>query len=148
MTLTDAGPLVALIDADEADHELCRAVLAQLELPLVTTWPSFTEAMYLLARAGGSAGREALWRLVLTGRLQVLGLSRSAVERSAELMAKYADLSMDLADATLVATAEERGTRLVFTLDSDFQVYRLHGRERFDVVPGPRWPPRAAAPRP
>lgn len=138
MTLIDAGPLVALIDADEDDHLLCRAVLGQIELPLVTTWPAFTEAMYLLERAGGSVGREALWRLVLTDRLDVLDLSRSTVERSAQLMAKYADLPMDLADATLVAAAEERSARRIFTLDSDFQIYRLHGRERFDVVPTPR----------
>ena len=138
MTLTDAGPLVALIDAEEADHEVCRAALGQLELPLTTTWPAFTEAMYLLSRAGGAAGREALWRLVLTDRLGILDLPRAAVERSAELMATYADLPMDLADATLVAVAEERGTRRVFTLDSDFHVYRLHGRQRFEVVPGAR----------
>lgn len=56
MTLTDAGPLVALIDADEEDHELCRTVLAQLELPLVTTWPAFIEAMYLLAAAQAQPG--------------------------------------------------------------------------------------------
>lgn len=136
MILTDAGPLVALIDADESDHQLCRAVLGQLQLPMATTWPAFTEAMYLLSRAGGSAGREALWRLVLTGRLDVLDLSQLAVERSAELMSTYSDLPMDLADATLVAFAEERGHRRVFTLDSDFQVYRLHGRQRFEVVPG------------
>lgn len=135
MTLTDAGPLVALIDADEADHALCRMALGQLELPLVTTWPPFTEAMYLLARAGGSPAREALWRLVLSDRLQLLDLSPSAVERSATLMAKYADLPMDLADATLVAIAEERGLRRVFTLEGDFQVYRLHGRQRFELVP-------------
>lgn len=136
MTLTDAGPLVALIDADEADHELCRSVLAQLPLPLSTTWPAFTEAMYLLSRAGGSAGREALWALVLTDRLQLVDLSRSAIERSAVLMGKYADLPMDLADATLVALAEERGDRRVFTLDRDFRIYRRYGRQHFDIVPG------------
>jgi predicted nucleic acid-binding protein len=139
VTLTDAGPLVALIDADEPDHELCRTVLGQLQLPMATTWPAFTEAMYLLSRAGGPAGREALWTLVLTDRLDVVDLSRSAVERSAHLMTTYADLPMDLADATLVALAEERGDRRVFTLDSDFQIYRLHGRQRFEVVPG--WRP-------
>jgi uncharacterized protein len=138
VTLTDAGPLIALIDADEADHDICRSALGQLELPLATTWPAFTEAMYLLSRAGGPTARDALWSLVLTDRLHVVELSRSAVERSAKLMAKYADLPMDLADATLVAVAEERGTRRVFTLDSDFQVYRLHGRQRFDVVPAAR----------
>ncbi len=145
MTLTDAGPLVALIDADEADHELCATALAHLELPLVTTWPAFTEAMYLLARGGGAVGQAALWRLVTTDRLLLIDLSQRAVERSAALMSTYGDLPMDLADATLVAVAEERGLRRVFTLDGDFHVYRLdgdfhvyrlHGRDAVDVIPG------------
>ena len=136
MTLTDAGPLVALIDADEPDHDVCRLALTGLALPLVTTWPAFTEAMYLLSRAGGPRGREALWRLVSSGRLVLADLSEAAVERSARLMAKYADLPMDLADATLVALAEERGQRRMFTLDSDFRVYRFNGRGRFEILPG------------
>lgn len=135
MTVTDAGPLVALIDADEPDHDACRYALSRLALPLVTTWPAFTEAMYLLSRAGGPRGREALWRLVSTGRLVLADLSEAAVERSERLMTTYADLPMDLADATLVALAEERGQRRVFTLDSDFTVYRLHGRHPFETVP-------------
>jgi predicted nucleic acid-binding protein len=101
----------------------------------VTTWPAFTEAMFLLGRAGGSAGHDRLWRLVLSRRLELVDLSRSAVQRGAELMAKYADLPMALADATLVALAEERGDPRVFTLDSHFRVYRLHGRRRFEIVP-------------
>ena len=137
MILTDAGPLVALIDADEADHELCRAVLAQVDPPLLTTWPAFTEAMYLLSRGGGSKGRAALWSLLLTERLQIVDLSTAVVARSAELMERYADLPMDLADATLVALAEARDLREVFSLDRDFQVYRLHGRRPFVVVPTP-----------
>ncbi len=136
MTLTDAGPLVALIDADEPDHEACRSALTGLALPLLTTWPAFTEALYLLSRAGGPRGREALWRLVSTGRLVLADLSEPAVQRSARLMAKYADLPMDLADATLVALAEERGQRRIFTLDSGFEVYRINGRGRFETVPG------------
>lgn len=135
MTLTDAGPLVALIDADEPDHELCVLVLHGLRLPLVTTWPAFTEAMYLLSRAGGRLGQQALWKLALSERLHIADLSRSGVERTAALMAKYADRPMDLADATLVALAEQRGDRRIFTLDADFQIYRIHGRFRFEIVP-------------
>lgn len=135
MTLTDAGPLVALIDADEPDHDVCRLVLPSLRLPMLTTWPAFTEAMYLLSRAGGWTGQEALWKLVLSGRLDVSDLSRSAVERSSQLMAKYADLPMDLADATLMALAEERGERRIFTLDTDFRIYRIHGRRHFEIIP-------------
>lgn len=147
MTLTDAGLSVALMDADEPDHEVCREALQALTLPLVTTWPAFTEAMYLLVRAGGARGREALWRLVLSGRLVVADLSDRGVRRSADLMATYADTPMDLADATLVALAEERGERRIFTLDSDFAVYRINGRQRFDVVPGRDRSPRGATGR-
>lgn len=37
MILTDAGPLVALIDADESDHQICVLSLQTLTLPLLTT---------------------------------------------------------------------------------------------------------------
>jgi hypothetical protein len=46
MTLCDAGPLIAIIDAAESDHQASLSALDQLVLPLVTTWPAFTEAMY------------------------------------------------------------------------------------------------------
>jgi predicted nucleic acid-binding protein len=135
VTLTDAGPLIAIIDADEPDHDACLVALDGLDLPLVTTWPAFTEAMYLLTRAGGCVGQRALWQLVQTDRLVITDLSTSAVDRSARLMDKYADTPMDLADATLVALAEETGQRKIFSLDSDFHVYRIRGRQRFEVVP-------------
>jgi len=135
VTLTDAGPLIAIIDADEPDHDSCMDALDQLTLPLITTWPAFTEAMYLLARAGGIRAQRALWRLVSTDRLVVADLSPSAVNRSARLMDQYADRPMDLADATLVALAEERGDRRILTLDADFQIYRFRGRQRFETIP-------------
>jgi predicted nucleic acid-binding protein len=134
LTLTDGGPLIAIIDADEPDHGACLAALDELDLPLVTTWPAFTEAMYLLAGVG-MVGQRALWQLVHTGRLVITDLSTSAIDRSARLMDKYADTPMDLADATLVALAEETRQRKIFSLDSDFHVYRIRGRQRFEVVP-------------
>lgn len=136
MTLTDAGPLIALIDADEPDHQRCREALDALRLPLLTTWPALTEAMYLLGRAAGWPGQHALWRLLLREDLIVAAPSPEASARAARLMETYADRPMDLADATLVALAEERDTNLVFTLDADFHVYRFKGRRRFEVVPG------------
>jgi predicted nucleic acid-binding protein len=135
VTLTDAGPLIAIIDADEPDHDRCVQALDEATLPLVTTWPAFTEAMYLLARARGIQAQRALWRLVQSDRLVIADLSASAVERSSRLMEKYADLPMDLADATLVALAEEEGHRTAFTLDSDFRVYRIRGRLPFRTLP-------------
>lgn len=135
MTLTDAGPLIALIDADEPDHERCVEALDQLRLPLLTTWPAFTEAMYLLGRTSGWKGQKALWRLVLREDVVIAASSAAANARAAHLMETYADRPMDLADATLVALAEERETNSIFTLDGDFRIYRLKGRRHFDVIP-------------
>jgi predicted nucleic acid-binding protein len=71
LTLTDAGPLIALIHADEADHIACMEALDEVSLPLVTTWPAFTEAMYLLVRAGGIQGQRGYLHLVRPDRLLV-----------------------------------------------------------------------------
>ena len=51
-------------------------------------------------------------------------------------MDQYPDRPMDLADATLVALAQEQGNRRIFTLDANFQMYRFRGRQRFEMVPG------------
>jgi len=56
-------------------------------------------------------------------------------QRIRSLMEKYRDVPMDLADASLVALAQTRGIRRIFTLDSDFYVYRLNGRDSFEVIP-------------
>ena len=135
MTLVDAGPLIALIDAGDPDHELCVTTLRAVQLPLVTTWPAFTEAMYLVGRAGGWPGQNALWRLALNGDLEIAEQPAESVGRMAKLMERYADRPMDLADAALVALAEERDTKRIFTLDADFSIYRLHGRARFELLP-------------
>ena len=42
---------------------------------------------------------------------------------------------MDLADASLVATAEMLHQRQIFTLDGDFYIYRFWDNSSFDVIP-------------
>jgi predicted nucleic acid-binding protein len=134
--LTDAGPLVALIDRGEPDHDACVACLANLTGPLLTTWPAFTEAMYLLEEAGGWRGQEALWSLIEQGELGIASQGPEHYRRMRALMQKYQDRPMDLADASLVCLAEQRGLRDIFTLDrQDFRIYRLHGRQAFRIWP-------------
>jgi predicted nucleic acid-binding protein len=133
--LTDAGPLVAIIDRDDADHAACAEALTGLRGPMVTSWPALTEAVYLLGSRAGWKGQEALLRLVGRGDVTVAELKREDVSRCRDLMGKYRSLPMDFADATLVVLAEKLKTRRVFTLDSDFRVYRIGGRRAFEVVP-------------
>ena len=134
-TLTDTGPLVALINLGDEHHNGCMKAAADLPSPLLTTWPCFTEAMYLLGSRTGWQGQEALWRLVSDGIVQIHAPTNAEEERMKALMEQYKDLPMDLADASLVATAETERLRRVFTLDSDFRVYRANDREPFEIVP-------------
>jgi predicted nucleic acid-binding protein len=133
--LTDAGPLVALIDEGEPDHARCHAARMIFSLPMMTTWPAFTEAMYLLGRAGGRTAQATLWAMHERGMLHIAELSEAAVGRMRALTEQYRDLPMDVADASLVALAEERGLTRIFTLDRDFRVYRLPRGRAFVVVP-------------
>jgi predicted nucleic acid-binding protein len=135
VTLVDAGPLIALIDRGEPDHQRCVEALSNLTAPMVTTWPALTEAMYLVGGAGGWKAQEALWKLLERGDLQLVPLDDALQKRSRALMNKYRDTPMDLADASLVAVAEALDVARVFTLDRDFQVYRWKGRRKFEVLP-------------
>jgi len=127
--------LIALIDADEAEHERCRAALSELVPPMLTTWPVMTECMYLLGARVGWSGQRRLWQIIEQDALQVADLSTSATARSRILMEKYREVPMDLADASLVALAEAEELKQVFTLDADFGVYRYRGRESFEIIP-------------
>jgi len=136
MTLTDAGALVALLDADDPYHTACVAAAQRLPAgPLLTTWVCFAEAMYLLGSVGGYRYQAALWSLRATGRVVLHDLTPAEADRMAVLMAQYQDTPMDLADASLVVVAESRTLRRVFTTDSDFYVYRLADGSALEVVP-------------
>jgi hypothetical protein len=123
MILADTGPLVALFDPQDDDHQATRGLLATLRAPLVTTVPVLTEAFHLLDPA--SRGSAALQELIASRGLGVWSLDSASLSRALELMVRYADHPMDLADASLVAAAEALRTTTVFTLDRhDFATYR------------------------
>ncbi len=135
MTLTDTGPIVAMIDINEARHETCRLTLPRLAKPMMTTREAWTEAMYLLGRELGYPEQQALWRLRSSGMLVVHSSSETEMDRMEFLMNKFRDAPMDLADASLVAAAETRGLRRIFTLDRHFYAYRLADGSALEVVP-------------
>ncbi len=134
MILVDAGPLVALIHADDRHHVPCREALKKMREPLGSVWPAITEAMYLLGFS--FAGQDALWRFLDTEAINILPLDSADLPRMRELMRKYRDLPMDLADAALVRVAERERTSRIFTIDRrDFELYRPKGARRFEIVP-------------
>ncbi|HAO19691.1 MAG TPA: PIN domain nuclease [Desulfobacteraceae bacterium] len=135
MILTDTGPLVALLDKDDSDHRVCVNIARRLPLvPMLTTWSCFTEAMYLIGEVGGYRYQAELWKLQINKRLVLHSLIQTEIQRMADLMKKYQDTPMDLADASLIAVAESLGLRRIFTLDSDFYIYRLSNGKALEII--------------
>jgi Predicted nucleic acid-binding protein, contains PIN domain len=134
LILVDAGPLVALIHADDRHHARCKAMLKRIREPLATVWPAVTEAMDLLGFS--SKAQEALWRLLEGETVRILPLETADLPRMRELMRKYRGLPMDLADAALVRVAEREKIGRILTIDRrDFELYRPRGIGQFTILP-------------
>jgi uncharacterized protein len=132
--LVDTGPLVALFDPSDRMRPRCEAALAALGTrKLVTSLAVLTEATYLLGFS--VQAQTALLSFVAAGAVDVLEFGAGELGEAAALMVRYAQLPMDLADASLVVLAGRLRTRWIFTLDRrDFSVYRV-GRRAFRLIP-------------
>lgn len=126
IVIADTGPLVAFLVRQAQHHRWACEVMASLRPPLLTCEPVLTEAAHLLRRHG--CDTDPLLALVERG---VLSISFSVEREMAplrHLIRRYCDQPMSLADACLVRLSELHEKPRVWTLDSDFQVYRRLGR--------------------
>ena len=114
-------------------------ILGTFDQPLATTLCVLTEAFHMLSP--GSIGVRNLMNFVADGGLKILEADGQDLRRMFELMVKYADAPMDLADASLVVMAEKLQVRRVFTIDRrDFTFYRIrlgHHHTDFEVIGPP-----------
>ena len=100
--------------------------------PAVTTEPVLTETAHLLRRFGKPA--HAILKALRSGMVEV-GFSIQAEHgKVLALMERYNDLPMSLADASLVRLSELHRECTIFTLDSDFQIYRRHGNKTIPLL--------------
>lgn len=135
MTPVDAGPLFALFNARDKHHAACTLAVQRLPTPFVTTWPCLTEAMYFLGKSLGHTAQDDLWDMVSRGLIVLHDLSETERSRMRTLMAKYNNVPMDLADASLVVMCETLNARQIFTVDGDFYIYRLADGRALHIVP-------------
>jgi predicted nucleic acid-binding protein len=134
--LTDSGPLVALLDRRDPHHTRCHdAARGFPRGGMLTTLPCLTEAMYMLGQVGGHRSQSLLWTLRSRGDLVLHAMTDAEIDRAEILMEKFRDSPMDFGDASLVAVAEARGMRQVFTLDRHFWGYRLADGSALEPVP-------------
>lgn len=132
MIITDTGFWLALADDRDKYHQAANKALQTYSEPLITTWPVMTEACYLLLVRKGVQAQVKFIENYRQDLFQVFELPKDKSGRLAQLMQKYADLPMDLADASLVILAEHLGEGRIFSVDQrDFNTYRWNNTKPF-----------------
>lgn len=132
MIIADTGFFVALANRDDRDHGPATRALGALREGLVTTWPVLTETSHLLAARLGTEALLAFVASARAGAFTIFDLTPAHWPRIEALMRQYADLPMDLADASLVVLAEAQGDGRILSTDRrDFRTYRWKQRKPF-----------------
>jgi predicted nucleic acid-binding protein len=130
--IADTGFWLAVANRRDHYHRSATMALRALREPLVTTWPVMTETCHLLMARLGVDAELAFMRSAQTNAFQIFSLTEIHLERMSALMEQYRQLPMDLADASLVALAEELGSgRILSTDQRDFGVYRWKNHKPF-----------------
>lgn len=128
--LVDAGPLIALFDRDDRFHGAVTSFLREYRGELVTSWSVVTETSHMLDFDVRVQVDFLLW--ISRGGLRLVDLGEKHLEGMIELTEKYSDRPMNLADATLVALADDLGVTEIITIDNDYYIYRTNKGRPFD----------------
>ena len=132
MIIADTGFWLALFDGKDQFHDAARQALLSVREGLVTTWPVLTETCYLLQRQVGQAQAATFIERQTLGTFSLFALETHHLPRLTALMRQYANLPMDLADASLVVLAEHLGHgRILSTDQRDFDIYRWKNHHPF-----------------
>jgi len=110
LAIVDTGPIVAFFDRAERYHHWAVEHIEQLQAPLLVCEP------------------------VLDGEFSIAFRVDDHIRPLRDMMRKYRDVPMSLADACLVRMAEIHEGHAVLTLDSDFSIYRKHGRRPLTLI--------------
>lgn len=128
----DTGPLIALYNRRDRHHAAVKTYFEAERRPLVTNVPVITETCQMLDFSSEAIRDFLSWVDVA---FEVDRDLPDDFKRIAYLIAKYADLPADFADASLVAMCERLGIEQVATLDRDFEIYRTaDGRALTNVL--------------
>lgn len=115
IAIVDAGPLYAVVDADDDDHERCLEILQRRDLDLVVPALVVVEVTYLVGRRLGPAAEAAFLRGLIS--LEVEGPTPDDWLAIADTVARYADFPLGGTDASVAVLADRLDTDLIITLD-------------------------------
>ncbi|MGH9819201.1 MAG: type II toxin-antitoxin system VapC family toxin [Pyrinomonadaceae bacterium] len=128
----DTSAIVSVLRQNERYHDWAVDVLRSVPKPIVTCEAVITESCFLLG--GHRSGEKAVLDRIAEGIIQIDFSLSAQIDRVIELMSKYGDMPMSLADACLVRMSELMEMSAVFTHDTDFLVYRKNGRQKIPLL--------------
>jgi predicted nucleic acid-binding protein len=132
VVLADAGPLVALFHQNDSAHQWALARFREFTEPLLTCEAVLTEAMHLLRKVPPAhANLLSLWQRDL---LRIGFSAETEKDSIRRLLRRFADVPISFADACLIRMSEIHVSCAVWTLDSDFRVYRRNGRQAIPLM--------------
>ncbi len=121
--LWDSSAILALLDADDADHaravSVARTIASERRPSFVTNYVE-AETHALLVR---KLGREIARQWLLTGGLPVISVLPAEERKATDILARYTDKDWTLCDAISFAVLEARHVRRAFTFDHHFRQY-------------------------
>ncbi|OGT31065.1 MAG: hypothetical protein A2W28_10750 [Gammaproteobacteria bacterium RBG_16_51_14] len=130
--IADTGPLVAFLDRREKHHAWVTSQIHVLKSPILVCEPVLVETLFRLVHL--PAAQDMLLSMLENGALKIAFQVADHVPQIRMLRKKYLDVPMSLADACLVRMSELFNKHSIFTLDSDFTVYRRYGREALPLI--------------
>lgn len=130
--LLDTGVIVALLDNSEKTHRLCAETVHASVAPLITCEAVIAESCYLLRKFPGAA--EAVIENVIAGIFQIPFQLAAEAASVKQILRKYRDIKIDLADACLIRLADEFEAPDILTLDRDFTIYRWGKNKPFRLL--------------
>ena len=134
--VVDAGALYAQADIDDPGHAAVRSTLLEERDELVTSELAVAEADCLILDRLGPEAEAAFLDDLVEGTYVVECLDRPALAAARDLIARYRDLRIGLADASLVVIAERYGTRRILSFDERaFRVVAPLQGGAFSILP-------------
>ena len=127
--------LYAYFRADDPDHHDVVDLLNQGEQLIVSPYV-VAELDYLLANRAGQGVEVQMLIELSSGSFELPIIGAADLLSCAEVISRYADQNIGVADASLVVLADRYHTNRIATLDRrHFSVLRTIKNDRFTIVP-------------
>lgn len=132
--IVDAGPLIALVNINDHNHGRCKKVWQSFQSSSKLLMPVSALAEALAVLPEGRHVLSVVQEILSKFQIQLDCIQQHELVRAFDLMIKYADLPMDFADSEIVVISERLNIRTIFTMDSDFSIYRPKHIRRYDIL--------------